>query len=149
MTGLARRTTSQIRVRYAETDAQGVAYHANFLVWFEVARGDYLRAIGFDYNRMEAEGAFVVVAEAHTKYLSPACYDEELTVTAWISELRTRSFRFEYEVSKGDRLVATGWTAHVVINRDRRPIQIPEPLRAAVENPQEPFRGDAVISPVA
>lgn len=147
---LAREVQTRLRVRYAETDAQRVAYHANYIVWFEVARGDYLRAIGFDYNRMEDEGAFVVVAEVHARYMAPVRYDDELTVVSSISELRSRSFRFAYRVYRGEQQVAEGWTAHVVVNRDGRPILIPDDIRAAIEGPGgETFRGDAVISPTA
>lgn len=145
---LSREVTTSLRVRYAETDAQRVAYHANYIVWFEVARGDYLRAIGLDYNAMEAAGAFVVVAELHAKYLAPVRYDDELTVVSRVSELRSRSFRFDYRVYKGDRLVTEGWTAHVVVNREGRPVSIPTELRRRIEG-EDAFLGDAVISPQA
>lgn len=147
---LAREVQTRLRVRYAETDAQRVAYHANYIVWFEVARGDYLRAIGFDYNRMEDEGAFVVVAEVHARYMAPVRYDDELTVVSSVSELRSRSLRFAYRVYRGEQQVAEGWTAHVVVNGDGRPVLIPDDIRAAIEGPEgETFRGDAVISPIA
>lgn len=147
---LAREVQTSLRVRYAETDAQRVAYHANYIVWFEVARGDYLRAIGFDYNRMEDEGAFVVVAEVHARYLAPVRYDDELTIVSRIDELRSRSLRFAYKVYRGEQQVAEGWTAHVVVNREGRPISIPDDIRTAIEGPAgETFQGDAVISPIA
>ncbi len=147
---LAREVRSTLRVRYAETDAQRVAYHANYIVWFEVARGDYLRAIGFDYNRMEDEGAFVVVAEVNARYMAPVRYDDQLTIVSRISELRSRSFRFEYRVYRGEQQVAEGWTAHVVVNREGRPVQIPADIRAAIEGPDgESFQGDAVVRPLA
>lgn len=146
---LSREVKTSLRVRYAETDAQQVAYHANYIVWFEVARGDYLRAIGLDYNEMEASGAFVVVAELSAKYLAPVRYDDELTIVSRIAELRSRSFRFAYRVFKGDRLVTEGWTAHVVVNREGRPITIPAELRARIEAEEPSFLGDAVISPLA
>lgn len=147
---LAREVRTTLRVRYAETDAQRVAYHANYIVWFEVARGDYLRAIGFDYNRMEDEGAFVVVAEAHARYMAPVRYDDQVTIVARIAELRSRSFRFEYRVYRGEKQVAEGWTAHVVVNGEGRPVPIPDDIRAAIEAPDEgSFQGDAVVSPIA
>lgn len=147
---LEREVRTQLRVRYAETDAQRIAYHANFIVWFEVARGDYLRAIGFDYNRMEDEGAFVVVAELHAKYLAPVRYDDQLTIVSRISELRSRSLRFEYRVYRGEQLAAEGWTAHVVVNQEGRPVVIPEDIRRAIEAPDAgSFQGDAVTSPIA
>ncbi|MNR81392.1 Acyl-CoA thioester hydrolase YbgC [compost metagenome] len=156
---------SPLRVRYAETDAQQVVYHANYLVYFEVGRGDFLRAVGVDYNAMEASGAFVVVVEANVRYHSPARYDDELVVHTWLDEVRTRSMRFGYKLTRGtgeaETILASGWTAHVVVNREGRPIPIPEALRQAIadaglapegrapEAPKAEFKGDAVISPQA
>jgi acyl-CoA thioester hydrolase len=152
---------SPLRVRYAETDAQQVVYHSNYLVYFEVGRGDFLRAVGVDYNAMEASGAFVVVVEAHVRYHAPARYDDELLVHTWLDEVRTRSMRFGYRVTRGtgaeETTIASGWTAHVVVNREGRPIPLPSSLRQAIaeaglapDAPEEAeFKGDAVISPQA
>lgn len=155
---------SPLRVRYAETDAQRVVYHSNYLVYFEVGRGDFLRAAGLDYNAMEASGAFVVVVEANVRYHAPARYDDELVVQTWLSEVRTRSMRFAYRVTRGsgeaETLIASGWTAHVVVNREGRPIPLPAELRQAIaeaglapesatEGDFPPFQGDAVITPQA
>lgn len=155
---------SPLRVRYAETDAQQVVYHSNYLVYFEVGRGDFLRAVGVDYNAMEASGAFVVVVEANVRYHAPARYDDELVVETWLDEVRTRSMRFAYRIMRGEgdaaTIIATGWTAHVVVNREGRPVPIPESLRQAIAAaglapaPKAPgkgedFKGDAVISPQA
>ena len=161
---------SPLRVRYAETDAQQVVYHSNYLVYFEVGRGDFLRAVGVDYNAMEAAGAFVVVVEANVRYHAPARYDDELVVKTWLDEVRTRSMRFAYEVTRGtgeaETTIASGWTAHVVVNREGRPIPIPDELRKAIAaaglapegkgsvSKRETasggdFTGDAVISPQA
>lgn len=151
---------SPLRVRYAETDAQGVVYHSNYLVYFEVGRGDFLRTVGVDYNAMEAAGAFVVVVEANVRYHAPARYDDELVVHTELAEQKTRSMRFAYKVlrparggSGEDTLVASGWTAHVVVNPEGRPIPIPESLRESVARaglaPEPPVKGDAIISPQA
>lgn len=121
-----------IRVRYAETDAQGVVYHANYLVYFEVGRGAYLRAMGLDYNAMEAAGTFVVVVEANTRYLAPARYDDELVVETTLAELKTRSLIYTYVVRRGDVVVAEGRTAHVCVGRDGRPVPMPDALRARI-----------------
>lgn len=144
---------SPIRVRYAETDAQRVVHHSNYLVYFEVGRGDFLRSAGVDYNALEASGAFVVVVEANVRYHAPARYDDELVVHTRLAETRTRSMRFEYRVVRGQETVASGWTAHVVVNREGRPIVIPEALLTAIANaglaPEPAFQGDAIISPQA
>lgn len=126
-----------VRVRYAETDAQGVVYHANYIVYFEVGRGAYLRAMGLDYNAFEAGGHFVVVVEATARYLAPARYEDELVIRSWIEEIRNSSFTFTYEVRRGDTLVATGRTAHVVVDRSGKPTRIPPALRQAMLAPQE------------
>ena len=132
--------STSLRVRYAETDAQGVVYHANHLVYFEVARGAFMREAGVDYNALEASGHFIVVAEANVRYLGAARYDDELTVTARVKELRNRSMTFEYELHRGATLLATGWTAHVCLGRDGKPVRWPETL---LEHIAEAPAGDA------
>ena len=121
-----------VRVRYAETDAQGVVYHSNHVIYFEVGRGSYLRALGFDYNDMEAAGALIVVVDLHVRYRAPARYDDELRIITKLDEFGSRSLRFSYEIIKADTLVATGETAHVCLDRQGRPVPIPALLRAAV-----------------
>ena len=121
-------TDTEIRVRYAETDAQGVVYHANFLVYFEVGRGAWLRAQGHDYNQFEANGYFLVVVEARTTYRAPARYDDVLTVRTTLAEVRHRSVIFRYQVLNGDTLVAEGETAHVCVDREGKPIRLPPEL---------------------
>jgi acyl-CoA thioester hydrolase len=118
-----------IRVRYAETDAQGVVYHANYIVYFEVGRGAFLRAMDLDYNAMESGGHFIVVVEANARYRAPARYDDELVVTTTLQELRHRSMVFAYAVKKGDVLVAEGTTAHVCVDREGKPVAVPAVVR--------------------
>jgi acyl-CoA thioester hydrolase len=119
-----------VRVRYAETDAQGVVYHANYLVYFEVGRGAFLRALGLNYREMEEAGHFIVVVEATTRYTAPARYDDELVITTTLAELRNRSLVFTYAARRGDVLVAEGRTAHVCVDRAGRPVRLPDELRA-------------------
>jgi acyl-CoA thioester hydrolase len=124
-----------VRVRYAETDAQGVVYYANYFVWFEVGRITYLRAAGFDYAQMEREGFGFVIAEAYCRYLAPAHFNEELMVRTWIAEIKQRSFAFAYEVvnQATGQLLATGQTAQVVIDYQGKPREIPAVLRQMLE----------------
>ena len=125
-----------IRVRYAETDAQGIVYHANHVIYFEVGRGAYLRAQGFDYNGLEASGLIMVVAEINVKYKAPARYDDVLVVRTRIAELGWASLVFQYELLKDEALIAEGRSIHVCLNRDSgRPVAIPASLRAAVGMP--------------
>ncbi len=128
---------TEVRVRYAETDAQGVVYYANYFVWFEVARMSYLRAIGYDYATLERNGLGFVIAEAHCRYHAPAHFDEELVVRTSVGEVRNRSFAFEYEVynKESGQLLATGSTIQVFIDEQGKPREIPPKLRAVLEGP--------------
>ncbi|MFQ6059380.1 MAG: acyl-CoA thioesterase [Anaerolineae bacterium] len=126
---------AQVRVRFAETDAQGVVYYANFFVWFEVGRMTYLRQRGVDYGTLEREGVGFVVAEATCRYHAPAHFDEVLAVRTWVEELKNRSFTFAYEVVNQEtgQLLATGRTVQVFVDRQGRPVEIPPRLRALLE----------------
>ena len=125
-----------IRVRYAETDAQGIVYHANHVIYFEVGRGAFLRAQGFDYNGLEDGGHIMVVAEVNVKYKAPARYDDLLVVRTWIAELGWASLVFQYELRKGEQVIAEGRSVHVCLQRESgKPVQIPAALRAAVGMP--------------
>ena len=94
----ARRSTSQARVRYAETDKMGVVYYANYLVWFEVGRNEYMRACGYPYSKLEAQDIFMPVAEARCRYHASAIYDDvlqiETTVDAFSAPDRRMSSRW-------------------------------------------------------
>ena len=115
-----------IRVRYAETDQMGVVYYANFMVWFEVARGAYCREHGIDYNQVEADGMAMPIVDAHCKYKKSAKYDDEITLKCWVAERRRSSLHMHYEVLRGDELLAVGETVQVLINKTTgRPITFP------------------------
>lgn len=124
---------SRVRVRYAETDQMGVVYHANYLVWMEVGRVEYWRAVGLRYRDMERDdGVLLAVAEAQCRYLAPAHYDEEILIRTSVGEVNPRLIRFEYELLDAavGRRIATGFTKHVFLGRDRRPRRIPEKYHA-------------------
>ena len=100
-------STSTLRVRYAETDKMGVVYYANYLVWFEVARADLLRSLGWSYREMELAGISLPVIEAHCEYLRPARYDDEIEVRAEGRLLSPVRMEFQYQVVKmPDRTIA-------------------------------------------
>lgn len=119
---------TKVRVRYAETDAMGVVHHANYLVWFELGRSELCRAKGFSYREMERDGAMLVVAEACCRYKSPAFYDDELTIRTKVSELKSRTMRFVYEVFRAEdaTLLAEGQTLHVVTDANKKVRSMPE-----------------------
>jgi acyl-CoA thioester hydrolase len=109
---------SRLRVRYAETDAQGIVYYANYFVWFEVGRVNYLREVGFDIRRREQDGITFVIAEARCKYHASARFDDPILIRTWISRVKTHSFEFAYAVyhEEQNELLAEGSTVQVVID---------------------------------
>ena len=124
--------TTSMKVRYAETDNMGIVYYANYLVWFEVGRTEYLLAQGLDYRDVEKEGLFMAVAEAHCTYKAPARYGETVTVATWPEEVGNSSLRFAYRVTRQgeEKVLAEGCTTHVLIDKDLRPRKIPEKIRS-------------------
>jgi acyl-CoA thioester hydrolase len=126
-------TETRLRVRYAETDQMGVVYYANYLVWMEVGRVDLCRALGFNYGDIEREdGVLLAVAEACCRYLSPARFDDEVIVKTWIEAANTRMATFGYEMrlAEGDRVLATGQTRHIFVDREMRRARLPQKYHA-------------------
>jgi acyl-CoA thioester hydrolase len=108
-----------VRVRYADTDADGVVYYANYLAFFEVARVEWLRALGYPITRILAEGVILPVVEARVRYLRPARVDDLLTVRATLASVGPASFAFDYEVAREDGLLlVTGSTRLAVCERE-------------------------------
>jgi acyl-CoA thioester hydrolase len=128
--------STEVGVRFAETDAQGIAHHAVFLVWFELARVEYLQAHAGGYQRLRDEGIESTVVEVTCRYLAPARFDERLTIRARCTDLRRVSFRFEYAVERtltGER-IAEGWSLHSVVDGTTlRPVRMPAWLQEAME----------------
>jgi acyl-CoA thioester hydrolase len=119
---------TRVRVRYAETDQMGVVYYANYLVWMEVARVEFCKALGFRYKDMEIDdGVLLAVVEAHCRYLYPARFDEEIVVETRIAEANSRivSFAYEMRLVEGDRKLAKGSTRHIFCNREMKPTRLP------------------------
>jgi acyl-CoA thioester hydrolase len=119
---------TEIRVRYAETDKMGIVHHANYLVWFEAGRSELCRSRGFSYKEMEADGLLMLVAESYLRYKSPAHYEDVLIIRTKVSEVRSRSIRFVYEVYRpeDDTLIAEGETMHLVTDADKKIRHIPD-----------------------
>jgi acyl-CoA thioester hydrolase len=124
-------STSVIRVRYAETDKMGVVYYANYFVWFEVARADLLRSLGWTYREMEHAGVALPVIEAHCEYQRPARYDEEMEVRAKGRMLSPVRMEFTYEVvRRDDQMVsASGRTVHAALDPAGKPCRLPDRIR--------------------
>jgi len=118
-----------VRVRYAETDKMGIVYYANYLVYFEIGRVEYMRQRGLDYRRMELEDdSHTVVAEAKCRYRRPARYDDPLRIRTRVSSARRRTIQFGYEILHDEtgELLATGETIHVVSDSKGCPKKLPE-----------------------
>jgi len=122
-------TETRLRVRYAETDQMGVVYYANHYIWMEVARVDLCKARGFNYRDMEKDdGIFMAVAESACRYRAPARFDDDIVIKAWIEEANPRTVTIHYEMrlEDGSRILATGHTRHVFVNREMHKSRLPE-----------------------
>jgi acyl-CoA thioester hydrolase len=120
-------------VRFAETDAQGVAHHSNYLVWFELSRVAYLAEHAGGYKALQEQGLEALVVEAHVRYGLPALFDDRLRIHARVRDVRGARFRYEYAVTRGDDLIAEGWTGHACVDaKTFRPTRIPVALRDAI-----------------
>jgi len=124
-------SVSSLRVRYAETDKMGVVYYANYLVWFEVARADLLRTLGWSYREMEIAGISLPVIEAQCQYLRPARYDDEIEVKTEGRMVSPVRMEFQYQViRKEDQiLAATGRTVHAALDPSGKPCRLPARVR--------------------
>ena len=116
---------AEVRVRYAETDMMGIAYHANYLPWFEIGRTALLREQGLPYAELERIGYRLPVLEVRAKYQRPALYDDVLTIETTMTERPILRIRLDYRVLRGEELLATGHTEHAFINQENQPIRPP------------------------
>jgi acyl-CoA thioester hydrolase len=131
----ARRTVVNLRVRFGETDAMGVANNAAYLSWFEVGRVEYLRELGHSYADVHAGGMDMVVIEAHAEYLRALRFDEEFAVECACTNVRGASFTFAYEIVRAGELACSGSTRHACVDRTTmRPVRVPAWLGAAVSS---------------
>lgn len=132
-------TEEQIRVRYGETDQMGHAYYANYLYWFEQARGAWCRARGFTYKGLEEMGFMLPVVEVHARYRGEVKYDDLITIRVKLAEIRRASMQFTYEVinETSGKLVTEGYTWHVLMGTARKAISVPpEVMEMLLRNPE-------------
>jgi len=126
--------TIDVEVRYIETDQMGVVHHANYIAWFELARTHLCHEMGLHYADIERRGYLLMVTGIEAKYRQGARYGETVQVSAKIDRLRSRGVRYVYEVHHGDRLLATGSSQHVWIDREtRNPTRLPEDLERGMK----------------
>jgi acyl-CoA thioester hydrolase len=130
-----RESVARVRVRYAETDKMGVVYYANYLVWFEVGRCEWLRTTGSSYRELEAEGTILPVIEAHCEYRRPFRYDDEVEIRAKATLLSPARVRFDYDLvpAGAGEASAVGWTEHCGVDPEGRPRRLPPFLRRLFE----------------
>ncbi len=127
--------STPVRVRFADTDAQGIAHNAAYLVWFEVARVEYLRAFAGGYQALRDRGIEALVLESLCRYRTPAVFDDELVIHCRCVGLRGARFRYEYAVTRGDELVADGHTEHACVDaKTMRPTRVPAWLVDAISS---------------
>jgi len=124
---------TEIAVRFAETDAQGVAHNATYLVWFEVARIEYLARFRGGYKSLQADGYEALTTESHVRYLQPVFFDDRIKINARCVDVRGARFRYEYVLEREGEIVADGWTQHAVVDRVAfRPMRFPAWLAEAI-----------------
>jgi len=120
---------TRLRVRYAETDQMGVAYHSNHFIWFEVGRVELLRQMGFSYRDMESQdNRFIAVVEATCRYRAPVRYDEEVLVRTRLKSARDSMVHFGYELVRlsDGALLAEGETTHIVTDAQMKIAVLPD-----------------------
>jgi acyl-CoA thioester hydrolase len=126
--------STPVRVRFADTDAQGIAHNASFLVWYEIARVEYLREFAGGYQALRDHGIEAIVLESLCRYRVPARFDDELVIHCRCLGLRGARFRYEYAITRGEELVADGHTEHACVDaRTMRPTRVPAWLVEAIE----------------
>ncbi len=134
-------TETRHRVNYAETDQMGVVYHANYLVWLDVARTEHLRTAGMSYAELERRGYRLAVGEASLRYRQPARFDDEVRVRCWVRELASRRVTFGYVVEHLDgRSLVTATTAMLVLDAAFRPTRLPDEVAALLVPVADPVR---------
>ncbi|WP_353684672.1 thioesterase family protein [Thermodesulfovibrio sp. 3907-1M] len=114
-----------VRVKYADTDNFGIVYYGNYAIFFEKARTEYLRQKGYTYKELENNGYHLPVVEFHVKYYKPATYDDLLIIRTSIESLKSRGIVFRYEVFKEEEKIAEGFTYHICVNSENKPVALP------------------------
>ena len=135
-------STTQVRVNYSETDQMGVAYHAQYLVWLDVARTEHLRACGASYRDLEAEGLRLAVSEVVIRYRQPARFDDLVRVRCWVRDVASRRVEFGYAVenSEDNRLLATATVALLALDSSLALRRLPADVGRRLRPVSDPVR---------
>lgn len=133
-------SSTEVRVRYAETDQMGYVYYGNYAQFCELGRVELLRELGFSYNALEKQGIMLPVLEFNLRYFKPALYDDLLTVKTSVPEMPSARIRFDYQIfNEQGTLLNEAWTTLVFVNKaSGRPCRIPDGLASAMRPFFEP-----------
>lgn len=125
----------EFRVRYGETDQMGVAYHAHYLVWCEMARTEHMRRVGVRYRDLETRGYKLAVAEASLRYARAARYDDEIRAIAWLEDVGSRAVTFGYRIERVEdgAVLCTASTTLVCLDQANRPTRMPDDVTSAMK----------------
>ena len=131
-----------VRVNYSETDQMGFVYHANYLIWMDMARTEHLRERGMSYKQLEDEGTYLTVTDVHIRYRQPARYDDMIRIRCWIRDLASRRVIFGYAVERAetDELLATAETSLIALNPQQTLSRIPEHVSELLKPTADPVR---------
>jgi acyl-CoA thioester hydrolase len=134
--------TITLRVNYSETDQMGVVYHANYLIWFDRARTELMRATGLTYKELEQQGVYLAVSEVAVRYRAAARYDDLVRVRCWVRELGSRRVTFGYAVDRAEsgELLATGVTSLVSLTHQHTVTRLPAQVVALLQPMPDPVR---------
>jgi acyl-CoA thioester hydrolase len=139
--------STEVRVRFAETDAQGIAHNSNYLVWFEVARVEYLERFAGGYQRLRDLGVEALVLESHVRYIQPATFDDRLLVHARCVDVKGARFRYEYAIERTGNVIADGWTGHATVDAATlQPTRVPAWLAEDIAGAEHETRAERAIS---
>ena len=130
------------RVNYSETDQMGFVYHANYLVWMDMARTEHLRERGVSYKELEAAGMYLAVTDVRIRYRQPARYDDLIRIRCWVRDRGSRRVIFGYAVERDDTdaLLATAETSLIALNAQHALSRIPEPVCDLLDPTPDPVR---------
>ena len=121
--------STQIRIAYADTDQMGMVYYGNYLTFFERGRTEYMRQIGLEYTKFEEMGYYLPVIHCECDYMSPAKYDDLITIETKLTELTAVTLTCSYQIKCGEKLLAKGKTKHPIVNKAMKPTRISKELR--------------------
>jgi acyl-CoA thioester hydrolase len=114
----------KFRVRYQETDRMGIVYHSNYIIWFDMGRTEFMRALGYSYRELEEKAVWLPIIEVGCTYKSPAKYDDEITVETFIEELTRVKIKFGYRIYRGEELLVEGFTKQGFTNDKLKPVAL-------------------------